>query len=609
MKFDELSQKYRLEHIGPKTLDLRLIKKLLKYFASYKKWILIAVAFLIIAKVIEAAVPIYIGQMTQQIIDGSKSTLDDKYTLASIILYSSLLLIGLLIFGYILDTLSMVIKNWIGQKALYKLRTEVFNHIQHLPVEYYNKNPVGRLMTRTIHDIDQISQMFTESVIPIFGSLLLFFLMGIGIALLDWRIAIVFAFILPLVVWLTNRFRVYQRRAYDLVRNVVAAMNIFVQEHLMGASTIRNFGLQEQANVKFEEINEDHRIANLETIHHFSYFIAGIDFLQSLSLIFAFVILVLFAPPGTGFQAGIFFTLTLYVVMFFRPLADLAERYNILQSAMAAAERVFYILDQPIEPKEKLHEPELNIVNNIVFENVWFAYEGENWVLKGVSFRIEKGESIAIVGMTGAGKSSIINLLLRFYDFQKGSITINGKDIRDYPLHALRKAFSVVLQDPEIFSGTIYDNIALYDPEITPARINSIIDYVHLRSLISKFQDGLQHRITERGLNLSVGEMQLISLARAVAHDRSALILDEATANIDSHTEQMIQDTLKRVLHERTAIVIAHRLSTIKDVTRIIVIHSGTLVESGTHQELLKHKGIYEKLYRIQFLAKSTSSS
>lgn len=599
---DPLYQKYHREHAEEPSLDLPLINRLLKYLRPYRWLVLIAILLLLIARGIEALVPVYIGHVTQQIIDGTALDEMGKESLFSTVLENCLLILAILTFSYLLDTASILLKSWVGQKALLTLRTQLYEHVERLPLAYYDRHAVGRLMTRTIHDVDQISQMFTESVVPIIGNLLLFIGMCIGIAYIDWQIALLFALIVPVVIKLTNRFRHYQRYCYEMIRNIVSAMNSFVQEYLMGASTIRTFGLQKQEKRKFDEMNTDLCQANLETIHHFASFIASIDFLQSLSLILVFVTLVLFAPPGTGFQVGTYFTFSLYALMFFRPLTDLAERYNVLQAAIAAADRIFTILDHPTEPSEEIREPSLKEMSTISFENVWFAYEPENWILKGVSFTVNLGESIALVGITGAGKTTIMNLLLRFYDFQKGSIKIDGRDIREYPLYALRRQFSVVLQDPVIFSGTLMDNIGLYQPAIGADRIEQVIDYVNLRPLVDRFPDGIRHQLSERGKSLSAGEMQLIALARAVAHERDVLILDEATANIDLITEKSIQDALKKVLKNKTALVIAHRLSTIKDVTRIIVLHEGKVAETGTHQELISQKGLYEKLYRLQFI-------
>lgn len=596
---DPLYEKYRREHPFKTVVDKRLINELLGYIYPYRFAVIISITLLIIAKAIEATVPIFIGYTAQEIVSSPRGETNEP--LFNQILWSCLVLIGLLVMTYILELISMILKNWAGQKALVTIRTRVFDHIQRLPISYFNQNPIGRLLTRTIHDIDQIGQLFIESLIPLFGNFVLFLSMLIGIAWINWQIALAFSLILPFVAWLTNRFRKNQRRCYDLLRNIIAAMNTFVHEHLLGASIIRNFGLQKQEKRHFDVLNEDFRIGNIRTIHHFAYFIAGIDLFQNISLISAFVILVLLAPPNAEFQVGTFFTFTLYSVMFFRPLVDLAERYNILESALSAAARVSHILQEPSEPKEQPTEQTIDEITSIEFDDVWFAYTNEEWVLKGVSFSLEKGESLAFVGVTGVGKTTILSLLLRFFDHHKGSIKINGKDIRSYPLHAVRRKFSVVLQDPVIFSGTIQDNIALFGKEVNQDRIDSTIEYLGMQAVMAKYTDGIKHRLQVGGKGLSAGEMQLLSLARAVAHERSVLVLDEATANIDAMTEKMIQRALNKMLQDRTALIVAHRLSTIRHATRIIVLHQGVVAEQGSHDELLARKGLYEKLYRIQF--------
>jgi len=602
MKDHPVYKKYLREHATTHHLDRHIIKRLLSYLSPYKAYMFLAITLLVIARVIEALVPIFIGYTTQKIIDGAYASEFNKESLLSYILEACLIIIGMLFCGYLLDATSVIIKSHVGQKAVYSMRTKVYDHIQKLSMSYYDHHAVGRLMTRTIHDVEQINQMFTESVIPILGNIILFICIFAGIFFIDWRIGIAFAFLLPIVAVLTNRFRYYQRYCYDMVRNIVAAMNTFVQEHLLGASTIRNFGIQKREKLQFDEINLDHCTANIETIHHFAFFISAIDFLQSFSLILVFAVLVAFSPSGTGFQVGKYFTFSLYALMFFRPLSDLAERYNVLQSSMSAAERIFTILDRPTENYNS-EGRKLENVRTITFEDVWFAYEKENWILKGLSFELHEGESLALVGITGSGKTTVISLLMRFYDFQKGSIKINGYNIKEYSLHSLREQFSVVLQDPVIFSGTLYDNITLYRPDISVERVNTVIDYVNLTDLVKKLPQGIFFPLGERGQTLSAGERQLVSLARAVAHERSILVLDEATANIDTVTEQLIQDVLQKILSQKTAIVIAHRLSTIRDVTRILVINNGVVAESGTHSELLQQKGIYEKLYRVQFQA------
>ncbi len=592
-------QAYKQEQIESEAIDRTLLKRLWSYLKPYKGWIFLAIFFLFISRALEAYVPIFIGKTTQLILNNVTGTEEAKSTVLSTVISSCIWITCLLALSYSLDALNTYIKSRAGQRALVTMRMQVYDHIQHLPLRYFDRHSVGRLMTRTIHDVEQINEMFTESVVPILGNIMLFICICIGMLVLNWRIAIAIACLLPLVFWLTNRFRSSQRISYERIRTIVSAMNTFVQEHLMGASTIRNFGLQEVERKQFEEINEDHCTAYMESIDHFSFFIASIDFLQSFALILAFIILFSFTPISQGFQAGTFFTFTLYAMMFFRPLADLAERYNVLQSAMAASERIFNVLDAAEENPNR-EGKELADIDAIAFEDVWFAYEKENWVLRGLSFQMKRGESIALVGVTGAGKTSILSLLLRFYEFQKGSIKINGVDIREYTLESVRRQFSVVLQDPVIFSGSIAENIALYRP-LSPEQMQQVIDYMGMQSFVDNYPDGLQHLLTERGTSLSLGQMQLVSMARAIAQERSTLILDEATANIDSVTERIIQEALKKILRDKSAIVIAHRLSTIKDVNRIVVLHNGVVAEEGTHQQLLQLNGFYEKLYRLQF--------
>lgn len=596
-------QRYLREDVKTKYLDTVLIKRLLEYLAPYWMWVCIAVGALLLSKSIEVWIPIQIGSLSQFILDHVQSYIDPENKPAfQEVLSKAFLILGWILLSYVLDVFNVLIKNWVGQKALFQLRTQVYHHIQHLPVSFFDRHPIGRLMTRTIHDVDQINQMFAEGVIPIMGSTFLFIGIIAAIFFLNWRLGLLMLTLLPMIWWFTHRFRYYQRRSFSTMRSILSAMNTFVQEHLMGVMIVRHFNLHRREQQAFEQINEDYFAVNVETVHHFSLFFAGIEFLQSLSLICVFVILFLFPSSDTGFQAGTYFAISLYGLMVFRPLFDLAERYNVLQSAMAAAERIFEILDTPLEPEGPQPGLPIEKIESIAFENVWFAYEGENWILKGISFTIHHGESIALVGLTGSGKTSVINLLLRFYEYQKGCIYLNGKDIRDYSVPRLRQLFSVILQDPVIFSGTVKDNIGLYDASLTNERIKLSADYVLLTPRIDHWPDHFETRLTERGGSLSVGEMQLLSLARAVAHGRSFLIFDEATANIDLQTEQLIQRALKKILTHQTAVVIAHRLSTIRDASRIIVLHQGQIKEIGTHQDLLAKQGLYEKLYRLQFL-------
>lgn len=590
---------YAQEQVKSNALDRVLLWRLLRYLRPYRALLIIGVILLLVSKVIEAVIPVFIGNVSQTILEYIHADILQRSLILSTIIKYCAFIFGLLLLSYLFDSFNVILKSWVSQKGLFSLRLQVYDHMIRMPVAYFDKHAIGRLMTRTIHDIDQINQMFAESVIPILGNILLFISIFVAIIIIDWKIALIVCTIFPFVFWLTQSFRRNQRRCYDRIRTIVSAMNTFVQEHLMGASTIRNFGLHDKLKNRFEKINEDHCNAYMESIHHFSFFIAGIDFLQSVSLIFAFAMIAFFTSTTAVFEVGAYFTFSLYVLMFFRPLGDLAERYNVLQSAMAAAVRIFNVLDTFTEAVKNTGKLTLKTIDSIRFENVWFAYEKENWVLKGLSFSINKGESCALVGMTGEGKTTIINLLLRFYDIQKGNIKINELDIQEYTLASLRSQFSVVLQDPVLFSGSIAENISLFNPEMDKKQLHATVDYLEMQPLISRFSNGLDHYLSERGKTLSAGEMQLVSLARAVAYQRSALILDEATANIDTKTETIIQKALRKILGDTTALVIAHRLSTIKDVKRIFVIKNGQIVEEGSHESLLAKKGIYEKLYRL----------
>jgi ATP-binding cassette, subfamily B, multidrug efflux pump len=576
-----------------KKIDRTLLMKLWRYLLPYRPYVMFSVFILMVSKAIEAYVPVFIGQVTEEILLGHADQLSQ-------IIRQSVTIMGLLLFAYFLDTANVMLKNWIGQRALFTLRSDVYRHLQRMPIEYYNHQKVGTLMTRTIHDVDQINQMFAESLVPLLGSVMLFFSIAFFLILLDWRVALLLGAMLPVVFSVTRTFSVQQRRCYRLIRQAVSKINAFVQEHLLGASTIRSFGLQNEEKKQFDQLNLEHREANVETIRHFSKFFANIDFIQSFSLIAVFVVLVVWVPSETGFQAGTYFTFSLYVLMLFRPLSDLADRYNVLQSAVAAGERIFNVLDQPQESSGGSEA--ITALEHLAFEDVWFAYQNEEWVLKGLSFEVRKGESVALVGMTGAGKTTILNLLLRFYPYQKGRILVNGIEISEYEVEDVRRLFAVVHQDPELFSGSIRDNICLDSSEISDQQLQKTIQFMHLEGFLDKYPAGIDHMLTERGKDLSAGERQLVAMARAMVHDRSCLILDEATANIDSRTEKLIQAALKKILHMKTAVVIAHRLSTIKDVSRIVVIHQGIVKETGTHAELLKANGIYEKLYRLQFL-------
>lgn len=590
----DYNAKYHKEKIAKPIFDRILLQKLWRYIRPYQKWIIFAVLLLIIGKLAEASIPLMMGKVTQGMLDGSMGF--------ETILETSSVIFAVLFFSYATDAISVGIKTWYGLKGIVVLRSDIYRHIILMPLSFYDRNPVGRLITRTIHDVDQINRMFAEGIVPILGNIVLFIGILIGVAFLDWRAALVMCFLFPVAIFHTNYFRVNQRRCFGMIRTIVSALNTFVQEHLMGFTTIRNFGLQREELRSFEEMNQDHADAYKETISYYSFFYAGIDFIQSSALLLLFTLLVLAIPQTGEFQAGTYFAFSIYVMMIFRPLSDLAERYNELQAAFAAAERIFDVFEQPDEILDASYAKPSEL-EEIAFEGIWFAYKDEDWVLKDVSFNLKKGESLGIVGVTGSGKTTIMSLLLRFYEPQKGKITINGSDIRNYSKETLRSFFGVVLQDPVIFSGTIKENLTLNDPHIHSDAVEQVVKELELSSFINRYPKGLEEPITSHGKGLSVGEMQLISMARVLVHRRQVMMLDEATANIDTRMELLIQEGIKRLTKQTTSIIIAHRLSTIREVDRILVMHEGRIAEQGTHKSLLEAKGLYEKLYRLHFHA------
>lgn len=568
--------------------DYSTIKRLLTYFRPHRSLLILCTVLLIIAKGLEAYIPLRIGALAGVILDPEGATFDRVLYLAGMIFI-------LLVLSYIADALTTVLKAWVGQKAIEALRLDVFNHIQHLDLATIQSFPVGNLMTRTIHDIDQISQVFTNSIVPIFGSSILFVAILVGIFFVDPLLAMILIATIPLALMLARTFQKRQKRAYGLVRKAIAQLNTFVQENLMGASTVRSFNLKAKEKHFFDVANEEHRKANVETVHNYAFFIAGLELIQNLIYIILFVSLVLLAT--NGFQAAVYFTFSLYVLMLFRPIADLADRFNEVQAAVVASGRVFGILDMEGEIRSPQDPATIKPFETLEFENVSFAYENGQEVLKNISFQVNVGESLAIVGLTGSGKTTLIHLLLRFYDPQQGRILLNGKDLRAYNIHALRKVFSLVLQDPVIFSGSLKDNITLDNPDVSPE--------VTLQKL---FPHALSMPLSEHGANLSAGEMQVVSLLRAAAHPGKVFVLDEATAHIDMRLESQIQDALEKVFEFKTSIVIAHRLFTIRHVQKIIVIHAGELRETGTHESLMAQSGLYKRLYHLQFSPHGESS-
>jgi ATP-binding cassette, subfamily B, multidrug efflux pump len=488
-----------------------------------------------------------------------------------------------------------------GQYIMYDLRNQIFGHLQRLPIAFFDRNPIGRLVTRVTTDVDALNEMFTSGLVELVGDVLL--LAGIVVVLiwLDWRLALVAFSILPLLVLLTAWFRAGVRQAFRDVRVKIAGINAFLQEHITGMPVVQLFGREARAYGEFAEINDYHRAANVRSIFYYAVYFPGVELITSLGLG-----LLIWVGGGQALAGavslGALIAFLQYAQRFYQPLSDLSEKYNILQGAMASSERIFRLLDTPvgIESPPAAYAPR-QVRGGVEFDGVRFSYKAGEPVLKGVSFRVAPGQTLAVVGHTGAGKSTLANLLLRFYDVESGAVRVDGVDVREWSLPVLRRGIGLVLQDVFLFAGTVADNLRLGDPAIADARLRWAAGEVHALPFIERLPGGLRAAVRERGAGLSVGQKQLIAFARALAFDPRILILDEATSSIDTETERLIQQALERLLHGRTSVVIAHRLSTIQRADRILVLHKGEVREVGTHQELLALRGIYYRLYLLQY--------
>ena len=581
------------EDVLGKAYDARLMRRLLRYLRPYTSYVAIALAAIISASVLQLAQP-YIMKLA---IDRYIAT-GDLQGLNRI----AVIFFGVLVGSFTLEYLQTWVLQMTGQRIMFDLRTEIYEHLQRLDIRFFDRNPVGRLMTRVTTDVDVLNDLFTAGVVSIFGDV--FTLLGIMIVLvvMDWRLALVAFAVLPLIVLVTQWFRRHVRDSYRTVRTWIARINAFLQEHITGMSTVQLFRRERRSFARFDEINSAHRDANVESIFYYAVFYPAIEVIGAL----ASALIIWFGGGWTmegTLTLGSLVAFLQYSQRFFRPISDMSEKFNVLQSAMASSERIFKLLDEPVaitSPAAPAVRP-ANARGHIRFENVWFAYAEENWVLQDVSFEVHPGERVGIVGATGSGKSTLINLLLRFYEVQRGRITIDGVDIRDLDLAEVRGLASLVLQDVHLFSGTIADNIRLGNLSIDDDRMRQAARAVHAEPFIERLPRGYASAVAERGSTLSVGQKQLLSFARALAFNPRVLILDEATSSVDTETELLIRDALHVLMAGRTTIAIAHRLSTIQDMDKILVLHKGRVRESGTHQELLALRGIYFKLFELQY--------
>lgn len=598
------------DEILGKAYDARLMRRLLWYLLPYWRQVGVALAAILVGSGAALAQP-YLVKLA---IDDHVATrrLEGLDRLA-------LLYVLVLVAAFAAEYVQTWTLQLTGQRIMFDLRMAVYGHLQRLDLRYYDRNPVGRLMTRVTSDVDVLNDLFTSGVVTIVGDALTLFGIMAVMVWMDWRLALVAFSVLPLIVLVTQWFRRNVRESYRVVRAWIAKINAFLQENITGMSTVQLFRREALNFARFDDIDRKHRDANVDSIFYYALFYPAIEVTSALAS--ALIIWYGgFSVMRDALTFGALVAFLQYSQRFFRPISDMSEKFNVLQSAMASSERIFGLLDEPVaiqSPPSPRARP-TPALGHIAFEHVWFAYrspapgtpdEAVEWVLRDVGFEVRPGERIGIVGATGSGKTTIINLLLRFYDVQKGRITIDGVDIRELDLHEVRSLFSLVLQDVHLFSGTIADNVRLGEQGIDDARLRQAAEAVHAHTFIESMGQAYGSAVAERGSTLSVGQKQLLSFARALAFDRRILVLDEATSSVDTDTEVLIQDALEVLMQGRTTIAIAHRLSTIQDMDQILVLHKGVLRERGSHQELLAQRGIYFRLFELQYSRKSPVAS
>ena len=623
------------EEILGKAYDSRLMARLLKYLRPYRWQVAIALLSIFLKSFFDVLGP----YLTKVAIDrylapvkGASSGIWSWLSPRPVtgIAQIAAIYVGLLLITFLLEFLQTYFMQWTGQKVMFDLRRQIFRHLQRLHVAFFDKNPVGRLVTRVTTDVDALNEMFTSGVVSIFEDLfVLFGIVGVMLCM-NWKLALITFAVLPFIVVATKIFRDRVRDSYRRIRVAIARINSYLQEHVSGMVVLQLFNRQRKAYDRFSEINRNHMDAYKDAIMAYSVYYPVVEILSAIAI--ACVIwfggndvmrgtvvtsvavefnrktLIAFRLVPTVASLGVLVAFIQYALRFFRPIMDFSEKYNILQSAMAASERIFKLLDTRIQVVSPALTKHPEGPGRIAFDHVWFSYhdslardEAQDWVLRDITFTIEPGETVAIVGHTGAGKTTLISLLLRFYDVQKGAVRIDGVDVKDMDLADLRSRFGVVLQDPFLFSGTIGGNIRLGTKRIQDAEVEQAAENVNLTDFIHALPKGFDEEVRERGSTLSTGQKQLISFARALAHEPRILVLDEATSSVDTETEFRVRDALSRMVEGRTSLIIAHRLSTVQRADKIIVMHKGQLREMGTHQQLLARRGIYFKLYQLQY--------
>ncbi len=613
-----VKQFHEEEAIG-KTYDWKVARRLFRYLKPYVRVLIPALLLTLVLNLLGILQPMFTkwaidwyiipAQLDPNKIIGLKWAVDLRLIpaqanpdLISGLKWLALAFLGVKLAQFLFSYFQEVLLNSVGQRVMYDLRSELYHKLQRQEVAYYDRNPVGRIMTRLTSDVDALNELFTSGIIDLLGDLVMIVAIIGMMVWMDWQLTLVTLVTVPLLSLATSWFRKGARRGYDRVRTRIARINAFLQERFSGAQTVQIFNAEKKSLEQFHDINDDYRNANIETIFYYAVFFPLVDLIGAVGV----ALIIWFGGwrvMGSGaITIGALVAFIQYSQALFQPIRDISDKYNVLQAAVVASHRIFRTLDLPITitPPEN---PKMSgrAQGRIEFENVWFAYHDDDWVLKDVSFTIEPGQSVALVGHTGSGKTTITNLLMRFYDVQKGRVLLDGVDVREWDLRALRENFAVVLQDVFLFSGTVESNIRLGQTGITDERVRWAASEVHADRFIGRLHEGYKTEVRERGSGLSVGQKQLISFARALAFDPALLILDEATSSIDTETEQLIQQAIERVMRNRTSLVVAHRLSTIQRADRIIVLHHGEIREQGSHQELLSLRGLYWRLYKLQY--------
>lgn len=579
------------EKITGSTYDSKLLNRLAKYMRPYRSTFWVSVVLTILLAAVAPALPLLIEHTLDSYILKGKS--DGLNTMLALMMF-------LLVLQTIIRYFHTLMTNTLGQSVIRDIRIQVFNHITNLRLKYFDNTPIGRLITRTISDLETIANIFSEGLIQIIGDLLQLVVILAVMFYTDWRLTLIVLVPMPLMIAATYVFKEAMKSAFQGVRLWVANLNTFLQEHISGMAIIQYFSREDQEMRKFEAINKEHRNAHIRANWYFSIFFPVLEIIVAI----ATGLLVWYGSKqiiADIISPGVVVAFIMYINMIFRPIRELIDKFNTLQMGMVSAERIFDVLDTNEFTPNIGTITQAKIRGAIEFKNVWFAYNDEKWVLKDVSFSVSPGETLALVGATGAGKSSVISILSRFYEIQKGQILLDGVDIKDYELSFLRNNISIVLQDVFLFSDTIKNNISLNDSTISIEKITDAAKRVGAYEFINRLPNQFEYEVQERGATLSAGQAQLVSFIRALVHDPKILVLDEATSSIDTETEEMIQSAIDNLMEGRTAIVIAHRLSTIQKADKIIVLDKGEIKEIGSHQELLNIGGYYKKLYDLQF--------